>query len=925
MSDTNIVFLPWARQGAASTIATVDTLNANLRGAAELTAALAINGQPLSVPVRLRGPADVLGIDPREIVRTDPKPNTSDFEPNYFATIEFDRPDFPWLFTPAKAGTNQRLRPWLCLVVVEKRDGVSISNGIDSPLPVLSTPVDELPDLSESWAWAHTQVSGTQAEVQAALRGTSDRSLSRLIAPRILQPHTEYIACVVPTFELGRKAGLGLEIKEAEIVSPNALQPAWTSDTAATVTLPVYYHWEFRTGKDEDFESLVRLLQARPVPEGLGRRTIDISKPGFPIDPAPSHATLDLEGALRPMTTTELAPWPEGVETPFKTALASILNVPGENETANPEDDPILGPPLYGRWHAARSTVPSQDKPWFDELNLDPRHRSVAAYGTRVIQEHQEELMAAAWERTGSLESVNQRLRQLQLSLFIGASLHSRHFSRMRPDEAVRVAAPAFARLRSEVAGNTLTIAGRLAQASLPVQQAASTAMRRIARERGPITRRARSLGVSRTANTSWVSVLGTMKSLDFIVETLPDTATFHAIRQRIGQPNALRTYADVNANTVAQMKGRPTFQIAAEGERVVVPPVGNDPPDTDSPTAKNFREAAKAHLARIRPERLGVIFAPVPPQSLETLRDNAIAQLDPKRTFVALAQAVIKTGESATPPVKPNDPVPIEPIMDAPKFPWPMYEPLRDLAPQLLLPGIEKIEPNTVLGLQTNRRFVDAYMVGLNFEMGRELLWRGYPTDQRGTCFERFWDTRGAANVPRDVENIHMWGARRLGGDEDSTSDRFVMLMRSDLLRRYPSAVIYAVKATLTDGVRKPSSDAKDEHYPIFRGSMDPDITFFGFELTVDEVLGRTPAGSLGYFIVIQEQPGEPRFGFDIGTTVGTNTYLKLSDGVPSGHEMEPNLIWGHNGAHMAAILRQLPVRVAIHASQFMPEPQPA
>src|SRR5690606_5284444 len=150
--------------------------------------------------------------------------------------------------------------------------------------------------------------------------GTSDRSLSRLMSPRILQPNTDYIACVVPTFELGRKAGLGLEIKETEVLGASALQPAWVTNPApSSVTLPVYHHWQFRTGENADFESLVRLLQACPVPEGLGLRTMDIARPGFPITPTPEHATLDLEGALRPMTVSELAPWPVGVETPFKT------------------------------------------------------------------------------------------------------------------------------------------------------------------------------------------------------------------------------------------------------------------------------------------------------------------------------------------------------------------------------------------------------------------------------------------------------------------------------------------------------------------------------------------------------------------------------------------------------------------------------
>ncbi|HJY37141.1 MAG TPA: hypothetical protein VJ299_06750, partial [Steroidobacteraceae bacterium] len=101
--NASVVFLPWVRQGAAAAINVADSLGPNMRGAVDLKATLAINsvaGDP--VTVRLRGPADVVGIDPNEIVRVDPKPNTTDFEPNYFPGIEFDRPDFPWLFTPAK-------------------------------------------------------------------------------------------------------------------------------------------------------------------------------------------------------------------------------------------------------------------------------------------------------------------------------------------------------------------------------------------------------------------------------------------------------------------------------------------------------------------------------------------------------------------------------------------------------------------------------------------------------------------------------------------------------------------------------------------------------------------------------------------------------------------------------------------------------
>jgi hypothetical protein len=99
----------------------------------------------------------------------------------------------------------------------------------------------------------------------------------------------------------------------------------------------------------------------------------------------------------------------------------------------------------------------------------------------------------------------------------------------------------------------------------------------------------------------------------------------------------------------------------------------------------------------------------------------------------------------------------------------------------------------------------------------------------------------------------------------------------------------------------------------------MQPDVTFFGFDLTVDQVVGTGVGDDQGYFIVIQEQPGEPRFGFDVGTPLNDGTHLRVSFGAPAGSTTGPNLHWGRNGAHIAAMLRQQPVRIAIHASQFL------
>ena len=90
----------------------------------------------------------------------------------------------------------------------------------------------------------------------------------------------------------------------------------------------------------------------------------------------------------------------------------------------------------------------------------------------------------------------------------------------------------------------------------------------------------------------------------------------------------------------------------------------------------------------------------------------------------------------------------PLEPVMDTPDFPQPMYEALRDLSQAYLLPGLEHVPANTVTLLGTNPKFVESFMVGLNAEMAHEMLWRNYPTDQR-TYFRRFWDTSVGSDEP--------------------------------------------------------------------------------------------------------------------------------------------------------------------------------
>jgi hypothetical protein len=167
------------------------------------------------------------------------------------------------------------------------------------------------------------------------------------------------------------------------------------------VQLPVYYSWQFHTGKGADFEALVNLLEARDpsdLPPEVGKRQIDISQPGFLITPPlPEGSTVDFEGALR-LAESTVNDWTTETKTRFQGELKKILEVPWL--AMKDGVDPLLAPPIYGCWNVGRHILntaasPPAVLPWLDELNLDPRHRSVAALGTAVIQSEQEQLTAS--------------------------------------------------------------------------------------------------------------------------------------------------------------------------------------------------------------------------------------------------------------------------------------------------------------------------------------------------------------------------------------------------------------------------------------------------------------------------------------------------------------------------------------------------
>jgi hypothetical protein len=273
--------------------------------------------------------------------------------------------------------------------------------------------------------------------------------------------------------------------------------------------------------------------------------------------------------------------------------------------------------------------------------------------------------------------------------------------------------------------------------------------------------------------------------------------------------------------------------------------------------------------------------------------------------------------------------------------------------------------------------------MVGLNHEMARELLWNEYPTDQRGSYFRQFWDVSillppnadEADREPlRDIPRLHEWPhASQLGAHNaraaNGANALLVLVIRGELLKRYPTAVIYAQKARWqqTNGAADtsldrllvdidPAEEGKPPHdkirLPLFEAKVDPDIYFIGFDLDALDAKGDGTAANPGWFFVIKERPGEPRFGLDdvqagqtprvinwndlawanVGTAPGS--LLELNKTVPLtpynaaiDFEDKPDTAdaqaaWepSTDSAELAYMLYRVPVLVAVHASRMLP-----
>jgi hypothetical protein len=957
MSNSNLpqyTFLSWYRRGLGNYITTVDDATATgPLGMPSITFELEINDDNTNIitqDIDILGPGHISGINERVMIKTFPQNKVQNAEYTNLAYVEFYDEDFPWRYTPAKADGN-KIRPWVSLLVLKEGE-FNISYSAASPLPFITmpstlsdntTPNPALDIPSENiWAWAHVQINKALVtdindpakqeeltnEVNALIAGNPDVALSRLVSPRKLEAEAKYSVFLIPSFEVGRKAGLGEDTSTTGV-----LEPSWKPDDLLSDSkdMPFYFHWDFATGADGDFESLAKKIEPKTI-DSLPQRTINIESLGlhFADEIAASSMatagvtkTLELGAALMPQIFT-LASWPNSGNADLIVFWNMINDLSQHANTANANEleDPIVNiPPIYGQHYMNLNTI--QANSWLHQANLTPRDRAITALGAEIVKKHQETFMTHAYEKLGEILEINKRLYQAQLGKEVSHRIFEKHLDAKSDAELIAQTGNLHQKVLNNSGSNPTTISRTLKKSNLD-NSAVNSGFVKLRRTGGKTGKKLSNQIQQHTVSTqrgilseNLIKNINNNTSLSGIQGSLPKTSPYLYGAAQNALTNQLSNSS--LSNTIFQYE-----------------------PSLDLVNTKNTIKTA----------------------------------LNPQNTYPKKVQNQVvfnnsNNDELIIPPTNK-----IDPIMATPKIDLPLYQYLVDLSQDFIIPDITDLGNNYAALFEVDQSFVEKVMLGANHEMTMELLWRGYPTDQRGTVFNHFWDTRDNPNssTPRkDITDIHTWGNTLIGTHNPSSAGITALVIKGDLLEAYPNTVIYAhqgvfnpnvstILSTSTfhtnqtsisvdpalpslepaptttvgaDRLLNPIINNQTVRYPIFKAKLEPNIIVLGFDLGVDELLGRVSANQQptlpGWFFMFKERPGEPRFGLDDNTDalsplgswdelawqhLTSANYVDLSQPLTAAGS---SVNWNEDAASMAHILYQSPILMGIHAAKII------
>lgn len=894
--------------------------------------------------VTVYGPSDISGINPAAIARVFPAPNTPDFEYNYFPFIEFKDPDFLWRYSLDINPTSNNpasLQPWLLLIALtaEELKNVVISSS-ESQL-TMQIPRAYLPEQNAiNCLSAHTQINGqknTDADCQITvnedlhkeINKSPENNCCRLLCLRKLEKSTSYTLLLIPYPYYKQDNNIITEIN----FHINA------NDPTADIALPLYFQSTFMTADTGDFEDLACLLKPTDTLAAAGTRVVDdnanfqdeanlevkekrffmreaaLATPGFTFDPSTEYQAVSsirfplIRETKKLSALEKRKQYTKQLKDQKRTAqIVNQLNTQLGRLSYLEKDspDPLVDMPYYGHTFQKTLLLGNSDhnnwfRPtsWHEELNLDFRNRIAAGLGTSLIQKHQEAYVKKCWYQVGDIRLANEALRKAHIATMLSVSLYKRYMESLSDEHFLMRTRPFHSYYRNYCSKSHLSLKKELADSGLPrgVLQLAF----------GKIAHQYLGLKELKLLNP-WTLKLKPKpsKPSDPIASDMPQKIKDAAKKLRLSL-----TYI-------------PSFQKNTKPTQEIIPIKPID----------NIQDCVR------KPFKIDQIIL--------TEMKSRIQFQDKQKKITTL-----------------------EPLIIAPKIDEPMYKSLKTLSLDYILPGLEKLPHNSVILCEENRRFIESYFVGLNHEIGRELTWRKFPMDPRGTVFNYFWDpatleTATDEELPpldsfnhtrplRDIEDIHQW-KNKLGENfstyqsesqhinetvHPKNSNRIVLLIKGDLIRRYPDTIIYAVRCnndTYTNLHRSETSELT-EIPPVFRGQLAPDTLAIGFPFTKDDIQ-YDERNRIHYYFVLQENYQLPRFGLDVSPLTSSldncnTTPTTLSD---ENCNVANDFNWGQviedgrgyinnississdlNASEFAEKTYQTPIQLVIHVSHLL------
>jgi hypothetical protein len=412
----------------------------------------------------------------------------------------------------------------------------------------------------------------------------------------------------------------------------------------------------------------------------------------------------------------------------------------------------------------------------------------------------------------------------------------------------------------------------------------------------------------------------------------------------------------DLAATRVSSTIGRAVFDQLVSGSFVepVAPALKFEIPAAGLvPLRQQISDVATALIDRtiLTTDAAALPITPLP-NGFDALRTTIVGALDPSKTILPMVNSQISS--LTAPQAAASDD-----IMAAPDLSEPTYQALADISHDWMLPSVDTLPADTTTLVESNRAFINAFLVGMNHELARVLLWREYPTDQRGTYSRQFWSHRDTGNPADQYDLTHLLhqaptlDLQALSDTPGDAAAPLVLVVKGDVVRRYPAVIVTAAKTKMSGIIR--TLDPATEIQPDFTARLDPDVLLVGFNtLSADLVRSAGANEDTAWWFFFAEHFTEPRFGLDEPPAVspppaqppaaptdwndaswadaaldadGRLNAASFSSAakpksVPSGRA-GPTFNWHSNSSSIAWILLQYPFRRGMRGTDLLP-PRP-